>query len=390
VRITVTRPGELGEPELEAWRAFQQQTPTLDSPFMAPEYVRAVGRIRPATRVAVLEEGNALVGFFPFERRGLGLGVPIAPSLTECQGVVHAAGVDWDPGQLLRACGLAVWEFDCLVEGQQPFADYQLCRVPSPVMDLGRGFDDYLAERRRASSRIRDLPRRRRRLEREVGPVRFDFDARDPAALRTLMAWKSAQYRRTGRADRFAQPWIVELLEDMLETRAPGCTGRLSVLRAGDQVVAVHFGLSSSRVIPTWFPTYDVRFGPYSPGLLLHLEMARAASAVGIGSIDMGRGAKDYKEWLKSYDLVVGEGRVSRASAAAALHWARRAPVRRFRQVVLESPAFYRAADRALVGYARLRGRFGRSAPGPGSDGAGATGRPADGVPRPHELEVST
>jgi CelD/BcsL family acetyltransferase involved in cellulose biosynthesis len=314
--------------------------------------------------VAVLEDGSAVVGFFPFERRSLGYGLPIAPTLTECQGVVHAPGLDWDPGQLLRACGLAFWEFDCLVEGQQRFEPYEVCRVPSPVMDLSRGFDVYLAERRRASSRIRDLPRRHRRLEREVGPVRFQFDARDPEALQRLMAWKSAQYRRTGRPDRFAQPWIVELLEAMLETRARGCTGRLSVLHAGDEVVAAHFGLSSSRVIPTWFPTYDVRFRPYSPGLLLHLEMARAAAAAGICNIDMGRGAKDYKEWLKSYDVVVAEGRVHRASAAAALHWARRAPVRRLRQVVLESPALYRAADRALVGYARLRSGTGRTGPG--------------------------
>ncbi|MGY1794623.1 GNAT family N-acetyltransferase [Geodermatophilus sp. SYSU D00525] len=390
MRITVVPPGELGEPELGAWRTFQQQTPALDNPFMAPEYVRAVGAVRPATRVAVLEDGNAVVGFFPFERRGLGYGMPIAPTLTEWQGVVHAVGLDWDPRRLLRACGLSTWEFDCLAEGQRPFAPFELCRVPSPVMDLRQGYDHYLAERRRASSRIRDLPRRRRRLEREVGPVRFEFDARDPQALRRLMAWKSAQYRRTGRTDRFARPWIVELVETMLETRAPGCTGRLSILHAGEHVVAAHFGVSSSRVLPTWFPAYDVGSRPYSPGLLLHLEMARAASAVGISTVDLGRGAKDYKEWLKSYDLVVAEGRVHRASAAAALHWARREPVRHLRQVVLESPALYQAADRALVGYAKLRGRPGRRTPGPGDGGAGGTRQRSDGVHRPHRQEVSS
>jgi CelD/BcsL family acetyltransferase involved in cellulose biosynthesis len=107
-------------------------------------------------------------------------------------------------------------------------------------------------------------------------------------------------------------------------------------------------------VIPTWFPTYDARFGAYSPGLLLHLDMAQAAAAEGISRIDLGRGAKDYKEWLKSYDLVVAEGRVRRASPVAAVHWARRAPVRRLRQVVMEHPALLHAADRVLVGYGRL------------------------------------
>jgi CelD/BcsL family acetyltransferase involved in cellulose biosynthesis len=355
VRITVVRPQELGESELTAWRALQLQTPTLGSPFFAPEYAVAVGRIRPATRVAVLEDGNAPVGFFAFERRSLGYGLPLAPGLTEAQGVVHAPGLEWDPTELLRACGLSFWEFDNLVDGQQPFAAYRVMLAPSPVMDISGGFEPYLAERRRASSRIRDLPRRRRRLEREIGPMRFEFDSQDYGALRTLMAWKSAQYQRTGRRDRFTAPWIVELVEAMMATRAAGCTGRLSVLYAGDQMVAAHFGLSSPSVIPTWWPTYDTRFAPYSPGLHLHLEMARAAAEAGIGAIELGSGYKDYKEWLKTYDVVVGEGRVRRPSATAVLHWARRVPVRRVRNTIVQSPALYHAADRVLVTYARLR-----------------------------------
>jgi CelD/BcsL family acetyltransferase involved in cellulose biosynthesis len=359
VRITVVEPSELGENELAAWRTFQLRTPALGNPFLAPEFAVAVGRVRAATRVAVLEDDNAVVGFFPFERRSLGYGVAIAPGLTDCQGLVHAPGLQWDAHQLLRACDLAVWEFDHLVEGQRPFEPFQVLRAPSPVIDLRRGFECYLAERRRASSRIRDVARRRRRLDREVGIARLDFDSRDRQALRTLMAWKSAQYRRTGRTDRFAQPWVVALLEELMETRATGCSGLLSVLYAGDQMVAAHFGLRAPAVIPTWFPTYDTRFAPFSPGLMLHLDMAEAAAAGGIARIDLGRGAKDYKEWLKSYDLIVAEGRVRRASAAAALHWARRAPTRRLRHIVLENPALLRAADRALVSYGQLRRRTG-------------------------------
>jgi CelD/BcsL family acetyltransferase involved in cellulose biosynthesis len=362
VRITVVEPSELGEDQLNAWRTFQVQTPALGNPFLAPEFAVVVGRIRSATRVAVLEDDNAIVGFFPFERRSMGYGVPIAPGLTDCQGLVHAPGLEWDAGQLLRACGLAVWEFDHLVEGQRSFDAFHVLRAPSPVIDLSQGFESYLAERRRSSSRIRDLPRRRRRLEREVGITRLDFDSRDREALRTLMAWKSEQYQRTGRTDRFSRPWVAALLEELMETRAPGCSGRLSVLYAGDHMVAAHFGVSAPDVIPTWFPTYDSRFGAYSPGLLLHLDMAQAAAAEGISRIDLGRGAKDYKEWLKSYDLVVAEGRVRRASPVAAVHWARRVPVRRLRQVVMEHRALLRAADRVLVGYGQLRSGSGRKA----------------------------
>jgi CelD/BcsL family acetyltransferase involved in cellulose biosynthesis len=262
---------------------------------------------------------------------------------------------------LVRGCGLVLWEFDNLIEEQRPFLPFTLLQQPSPIMDLSSGFAAYLADRRRNSSRIRDLPRRRRRLEREVGPVRFVYDARDPEALRTLMAWKSAQYRRTGRADRFAWTWVVELLRLMLESRAEGCAGRLSLLFAGEELVAGHFGLSSQRVIPTWFPAYDTRFSKYSPGLLLHVEMAEIAGAEGISIIDLGRGAKDYKEELKSRDIVVAEGRVTVPAPAAVLHWVRRAPVRRLRHEVIAREGLLRVADRVLRSYAYLRSATGRT-----------------------------
>ena len=171
------------------------------------------------------------------------------------------------------------------------------------------------------------------------------------------MAWKSDQYRRTGRPDRFAEPWVVALVESLLGTREESCSGRLSLLYAGDQLVAGHFGLSSRSVIPTWFPVYDPRFARYSPGLLLHLAMAESAAAAGVSAIDMGPGAKDYKESLKSRDAVLVEGRVVRPSATAALHWARREPVRRLRHEVVGRPALFRAADRAMRTYGRLRTR---------------------------------
>ena len=355
MRVTVVRPDALGKAELDTWREFQRVQADLASPFLSPEFTVAVARIRSGTRVGVMEDGRDVVGFFPFERRRLGYGLPVAPGLNECQAVVHAPGLEWDARELIRGCGLVLWEYDNLLDGQRPFESFALFRQPSPVMDLSEGFEAYLAERRRRSSRIRDLPRRRRRLEREVGPVRFVFDAQDPEALQTLMTWKSAQYRRTGRADRFAWPWVVALLQSMLESRAASCAGRLSLLYAGEALVAGHFGLSSEGVIPTWFPAYDTRFSRYSPGLLLHVGMAEAAADAGITTIDMGRGAKDYKEELKSRDIVVAEGRVTRPSPTAAVHWLRRAPVRRLRNEVIENPSLLRAADRVLRSYARLR-----------------------------------
>lgn len=356
MRISVVRPGELGPAELARWRALQRDQPSLANPFLAPEFTLAVGALRDDARVAVLEEGPQVVGFFPFERHPLGVGKPIGAGLSDCQGLVHAPGLEWSPRELLRACGLAVWEFDHLVAGQRPFEPYTAATAASPIMDVRDGYDAYLERLRDASPKFtRTTLAKERKLAAGIGALRFDFDSKDAEALQTLMTWKSAQYQRTGRTDRFARPWIVRLVERLLHTSSEGCTGTLSMLYAGDRPVGGHLGLRSGTVLACWFPSYDTAFAKYSPGLILHLHMAAAAAGIGVHHLDLGKGAKEYKESLKSRDLVVAEGWVGRPSGIAALRWAQRTPTRLVRSLVMDNPPLLRAADRLLKRVGRIR-----------------------------------
>lgn len=353
MKVAVVHPSELGQSEMVSWRSIQQSTPSLANPFLSPEFTVAVGHLRPRARVGVLFDGPDIVGFFPFERRGMGYGVPIGAGHNDCQGLVHLPDLVWDPRDLLRACGLTVWEFDHLVDGQKPLEPYHTVRVSSPIMDLSAGFDPFLAQLNQASSRLRGVSRKQRKLAREVGELRFVFDSPDHRALRQLMAWKSAQYARTGQADRFARPWIVRLLEQLLEVRTESFSGVLSMLYAGDQPIAGHFGLRSDRVMAHWFPSYDVRFSRYSPGLAMHLELAEGAAGAAIQHIDMGPGTEDYKQWFCNSDVVVARGRVVRGSPSAALHWLRRAPVEQLYRTINGNPSIHRVAKRIRAGYQR-------------------------------------
>jgi CelD/BcsL family acetyltransferase involved in cellulose biosynthesis len=354
VRTTVVRPAELGAAEQAIWRSFQQAQPGLGSPFLAPEMTAAAGKVRPGTRVAVLEDAGQIIGFFPFERRSFGYGTPVAGGLTDCQGVVHAPDAGWDAHDLLRSCGLGVWVFDHLVDGQKPFEPYQVLRAPAPVIDLSNGSAAVLADLPRRSSRTKKLPRLKRRLERDIGPLRFEFESRDPAALRMLMAWKSAQYRRTGRTDRFARPWIRQFVSDMLDLHSPHFALVLSVLYAGDQPVAALLAPRRGGVLADWFPAFDPGFASYSPGLLHRLHLIEAAAASGVRLIELGRGTYEHKDLFKTGDVMVGEGKVVRCSGGAALYYTGRAPLRRLRQTVMDSPPLYRAADAVLTRYGRL------------------------------------
>jgi CelD/BcsL family acetyltransferase involved in cellulose biosynthesis len=358
LEIRVVKPAELRPEELERWRALRAATAVSASPFMEPEFTLAVGEVSPGARVAVISEGGETAGFFPFERNGLGQGRAVGLGVSDCQGAVLRPGLGLSGRALMRACSLSTWEFDNLEAGQDLFRSGVVERFGAPIADISAGFEAYQsALLARSPKFLKSTLAKERRLGRREGEVRFVFDERDPEGLRTLMAWKSAQYRRTGRRDRFAKEWISGLLERLHDSRAPGCTGVLSVLYAGDRPIAAHFGPRSRTVLCCWFPAYDINFARYSPGLILHLRMLEAAAAEGVRTFDFGRGDAVYKDAFKTGELEVSEGFSARPGPGAALHWAAREPVRFAHSYVRNRPRLARTAQRTLNRLGTLRGR---------------------------------
>ncbi|MES9616727.1 GNAT family N-acetyltransferase [Streptomyces tuirus] len=367
--VSVHPPEELTAAERTAWTTMQAKTYSegrseMANPFLAPEFTRAVGRHRRDVRVAVVRDGgphHEPVAFFPYQRTHTGVGRAVGLGLSDCQGLVHAPGFHWDAQELLTACGLAVWEFDHLAAGQQPFEQSATGVFASPVIDVQEGWEEYLSLLREQSPKFtRTTLAKERKLLRNHGDVRYVHDERDPRALLTVMDWKSAQYRRTGRSDRFAQRWIRQLVQDLFHHHSGPFAGILSVLYADGAPVAAHFGLRSDKVLACWFPAYDPDYSRYSPGLILHLHMAEAAAADGIAYLDLGRGRKEYKDSLKTGELNVSEGWVIRRHHPVAVaHRARRAPVRALRNTVVSHPQLFERADRLLKGMGRLRERGG-------------------------------
>ena len=174
-----------------------------------------------------------------------------------------------------------------------------------------------------------------RRVEREVGPLRFVANSTDAALLGTVLGWKSDQYRQSGKRDLFAPGWIREAVDRIFATHADGCSGMLSLLYAGDRLVAGHFGMRSRQVWHYWFPSYDPEAAKYSPGLILLLKMAEHAPAIGVQIIDLGKGISLYKERLMNASALVASGSVELPSWLASV---RRSAERNLRSLLANSP----------------------------------------------------
>lgn len=333
MKISTISPRELDANAIARWRALQRDNPSLASPYFAPEFTLAVASVRDDVRVAVLEEGVEIVGYFPFQRGRWRSCRPVGGLLSDHHGVIAAQGTSWSWRDLLRAARLSCFRFDHLVASQATSEVEALRNCASPGLDLSRGFSRYRAARlQRGSRRVAELDRKARKLEREVGPVRFEVYA-GADVLPRVLAWKSEQCQRTGVLDYFSSlPWTRALVERILQVREPGFAGALSALYAGDTLVAAHMGMHSDRVWHWWFPTYDHDYGKYSPGALLLMRLAETAAAGGITTLDLGKGEDGYKESFADTSIPLAEGFVGRRSPLNAVRGASMRAQRRVRE----------------------------------------------------------
>ena len=165
---------------------------------------------------------------------------------------------------------------------------------------------------------LRELRRKGRKLERENGELSFQHHSDDPAALETLLGWKSEQYARTGTVNVLKHDWVREVLRKVHEAQSAEFQGVLSVLLADGQPVAAHLGMRSGSTLHYWFPSYDPAVGRCSPGLLLLLRLAESAQLAGVETFDLGTGDYDYKRRLSNRVDVLAKGTVDTPSLRAA------------------------------------------------------------------------
>lgn len=303
--FSVLPPAQLEARHLAAWQEFLQADPSLASPLFSPEYALTLSSVVSQVSIGVAELQGVPVAFLPFERDTAGVGQRL--HLCDYQGLIGQPGVSLDIRSMIRGLGLDAWDFDHLLAEQSCFIPFHRGLSVSPIMNLSAGYEAYVVERRAAGTEtVKKTGNLTRRLEREIGPLRFEVHVPDPQILHQLLLWRASKYQDS----RHPFELLENILLKFLAQPSPGCRGTLSVLYAGDAVVACHFGLRSRQTWHYWFPAYNPEFEKYSPGNILLLKIAELAATTGIHTIDLGKGEQDYKKRLMNGSVPLAEGSV--------------------------------------------------------------------------------
>ena len=323
MKIDVVRPWELTAFAVERWAALQAADPDLDSPFLSPHWSRAVARAQESgakdrgLRVVVLG-GLADPKGFLAARVGPFTAMPAGAPMCDYQGLVAEPGLNVDPRAIVASLGVGRLDFSHMLESQALFAPMARGRSDSHVIDVSGGYAAYETERRAAGvSTLKDADKKRRKIERDIGPLTFTAFSRSKADFDQLIAWKKAQWRATGQTDVFAAGWPLALVRNMFASRDPDFGGILSTLHVGDRLAAAQLNLRGGRNIHSWIIGHDHGFERYSPGILLFQDILRWMDDAPYSRLDLGPGDYRFKRELSNVRVGVAHGFVGAPSAAS-------------------------------------------------------------------------
>lgn len=132
----------------------------------------------------------------------------------------------------------------------------------------------------------------------------------DGAVLGKVVRLKREQYQGTGVTCTLEAEWVTQVIERIHATQSGGFAGMLSALYLEDEIVAAQMRLRSRAELAVRIMVYDPRFGRYSPGTILALELAKNAESLGIQCIDLGTDITPWKQSLMTSTKRCGYGRV--------------------------------------------------------------------------------
>lgn len=297
--------------DIRGWNNLHRAQFPKGNAFMSSTFALAAARAWPHVRACYIDDDDGLAAIIPFQYARPGgfwfrAAERIAEELSDYFGMLARPGFTTTPGALLALSGCNYFSFSHLSEEQKMFGlTGEEARIGLRI-ELPQGGAAYWTALEGANKKFTsDTDRRIRKAEQQFGGLRFNIqNVEKEALLRQLLAYKRAQYLRTGKEDLLARPERMAFLTNLVQANADDCQSYLSTLYFGDTWAAMHFGLRSGKTLHYWFPVYNPELNSFAPGRLLLREIIRHAAAEGIEVIDRGEGETAAKRDFPSEERI--------------------------------------------------------------------------------------
>lgn len=309
-----TRPlGDLDAWHWSDWQRLRAMDPERRSPFFSPAFSQAVARCRTDGHVGIVKRQGEPIAYLPFHRTPQHAATPIGGLYNDNHGWIVDPTTEFDHAAAMVGLGLASYRYHALAGDPLSLAPYHWGTTASYLADLAAHPEGYVQFLETTRETIFKQRKKTRKMVKDLGPARLEIDCRDRSVLQRIIELKREQFRRTYTLDLFSVDWARQLLDEVFDPPGHRCRGMLSVLYAGDTLIAGHYGLIEGDLLHYWFPVYDIRYHQYSPGTALFLAIAQEAQGLGIRQVDFGYGEQPYK--LKLTDTITQQayGRVDRS-----------------------------------------------------------------------------
>ena len=301
--------------DLDAWAAVRARRSEWANPFFNPAFAETVATVRKDVRVLHIRTAAGSESFWPLHIRPGGFARPVGAPLSDQQGPVYEPDDVPDFPAALASIGVRGVRADGLAPSAEAVGMTEVEAINTQIADMSAGFDAYIAAIRKENGRYtKNMRRKRRNFETDLGAPVLIFGERDKAVVDWIVLAKRQQYQRTAKHDIFGARWTVELLHRLV-LRDGAFRAVVSDVRGGETRVAGEINLVDGDYVHSWITAYDPDYSQYSPGIIGLEETMAALSANGVKTFDFGVGHAHYKKYYVSYERPVHAGLVQAPNA---------------------------------------------------------------------------
>jgi len=315
-KTTIYKAADLPASVVSAWSKLRGSNPRLYSPYFHPDYTKTIATLVDNVRIAVAEDENEIVAILPFQ--GERFARPIGAPMTDYHGLICRPDCSLTLGDILKDSSVGAFHYSALIENGMHNSEKT---SKGAMIYFPDGAEVWKKKQSSSYTRhLKEIRRRTRKSDEQIGPSRFDFRSQNQDLFETLFKWKIAQYERSGFYNIFEADWTSKLLNN-LWNRPISADLRLDMhaLYIGERLAAIDTGLTDGTTYHSWIVAYDPTLGIYSPGARLLNGILNESDHLGYERLDLGVGIDAFKRHYATEDVTTSSGFVPVSGPAAAL-----------------------------------------------------------------------